>query len=517
MPIARVQLEDGRIAKLDVPEGASEQDIISFAKTINNKPKQSSAVDIVKTAIPSVVRGITQYGMTLPSLVNAAFEGPQLLGRGIADTIREDVMGLPKKDRGETWKPFFEPSEVLAPLDLYQPKTTAGKVADFVIQAGTAVKADSAIKPGFKGYQSAPKELPVAEDISRAAKLAKTKKSVNPITEGIKANLGISERFSVDKKIQQELYDALNRRGQFPTVEAQDMYSNLSAVIEKLSKGVAQDSSEYRALMDLADIKDNLLKKYPPTPKFEMGPVGLRQVGFEPRYVSPSDLVEIKAVINTGLKPNKFTSAGAARLNEFKSSVSGLLDSYAKADDVFGELLKRAENQTVKLGAYKEDVVRQLWQPEDYLAYNNYIKSGSPLPSDTLSRAEKALTSMQSSPLAKSSALYKILPKEMADDIIASSIALSKQKEPTIKRAAKQLVQGFSPARAAVIAAESVIPRQPTSLEDLVKSANKAMSANTVYPSIQPPPNSKASQAMPATLQSLYESIYQANQNEPPR
>jgi soluble lytic murein transglycosylase-like protein len=93
------------------------------------KPEQPGvAGDVTKSIGSNLLGGAMDLGMTLPNLVNTAVAGPQLLGRGIADTV-SPMLGAQPQPRGELWQPFYGSHDAEKAIGTgYEPKTTAGKV-----------------------------------------------------------------------------------------------------------------------------------------------------------------------------------------------------------------------------------------------------------------------------------------------------------------------------------------------------------------------------------------------------
>ncbi len=85
--------------------------------------------DVAKSVGSNVLGGGLDLAMTLPNLLNQAVAGPQLLGRGIADTV-SPLLGADPQPRGELWQPFYNSYDVEKMVGTdYEPKTTAGKTA----------------------------------------------------------------------------------------------------------------------------------------------------------------------------------------------------------------------------------------------------------------------------------------------------------------------------------------------------------------------------------------------------
>lgn len=114
--------EDGPWAKYQKPQEVAPQQIIP------NEPV-GTVEDTAKAIGSNLVGGGIDTAMILPNMINAAVAGPQMLGRGIADTI-SPMLGAEPQPRGELWQPFYGSGDVEKAIGTdYQPETTSGKVA----------------------------------------------------------------------------------------------------------------------------------------------------------------------------------------------------------------------------------------------------------------------------------------------------------------------------------------------------------------------------------------------------
>lgn len=112
MPIAEVELPDGRIAEFDVPEGATEQQILAFAAqtfpTIQQAPSFGSRVagDIEQRGvnisdIAQIREGGTQSGIesSLQTFGQGVAAGGDIIGRGIQSAAETGFEALPDIDQ----------------------------------------------------------------------------------------------------------------------------------------------------------------------------------------------------------------------------------------------------------------------------------------------------------------------------------------------------------------------------------------------------------------------------------
>ena len=122
MAEADIQLPDGRVATIQVPEGATEQDILAFAQSQFGQPQQQAPQEQMQAAgmfDPNIVeRGdvFWPYGKTaegeevlaVPSLVKGAVEAAMLPGRAVAGEpyTEQDVTGLASYFGAPTARPL---------------------------------------------------------------------------------------------------------------------------------------------------------------------------------------------------------------------------------------------------------------------------------------------------------------------------------------------------------------------------------------------------------------------------
>lgn len=139
----------------------------------------SVAEDTAKSLAGGVERGIAGTAMILPNLINQVVAGPQLLGRGIAETV-DKAIGVEPQPRGELWQPFHSSEDVLQampePVRPHTPQTAAGQAADLVGQMAGGVIATKGIQkaePLLKDQSGAPAAKPprmTADEIRTQAK-----------------------------------------------------------------------------------------------------------------------------------------------------------------------------------------------------------------------------------------------------------------------------------------------------------------------------------------------------------
>lgn len=133
-----------------------------------DEPKINQTNDAAKSLVSGVERGVAAVPFTLPNLINQAVAGPQLLGRGIADTV-SPMLGADPQPRGPLWQPFYGSEDALQALpEVLRPhdaETTGGIVADMVGQfAGGAI--------GSKAIPSAKSPRQTADEVRERASLA---------------------------------------------------------------------------------------------------------------------------------------------------------------------------------------------------------------------------------------------------------------------------------------------------------------------------------------------------------
>lgn len=427
-------------------------------------PEINAYEDVAKTVGSKGLQGALSIPMVIPDLMNQAVAGPQYLYEGIIGKDRKDF---------QPYKPFYGSEDVTSMMGLdYQPQTTAGKISEIpAIIGGSLLGAKTVQKatPGVNRFLSdtgsgkppppPKKPLPVGMeglDVLPEAnkKVGFMRKKPNPLEVGIDVNQKISKQYGADTELQRNLYADLNAKGKKFSLKAPDLYNKLDDMVTHLEKyDIAPDTSEYRTLMDLKDFRDNLNQKYgiSGTPDktmqmpswkqkmvVEKGTPGQAAYGIE-----PSDLVDLKTTINSGLKPNRFPKAGDAKIMQFKKYVQDSLNEAGGVSPEFKRSLMAAEKQAARVGIYKEDSLKPLWQHEDYVAW----KGGTPLQADTQNRAARLLDNLNSQVLGRSSSLSKILPKDDLKKIFRAAILNAKGRKklpfPTKTGVAKNTVDSI--------------------------------------------------------------------------
>jgi hypothetical protein len=83
MPIAKIQLPDGRVARFEVPQGSTEQDVMSYVESNSNlftqqEPKEESFQEGNRRRLGSLAKGVGNVALGLPTgLGNALVGGVQ--------------------------------------------------------------------------------------------------------------------------------------------------------------------------------------------------------------------------------------------------------------------------------------------------------------------------------------------------------------------------------------------------------------------------------------------------------
>lgn len=171
----------------------------SLEEIFGEKPKESVTKDVAKSIGSNLAVGaLYDAAMVVPNLLNQAVAGPQYLYEGLVGKDRPDF---------QPWQPFYssdEAAQKITPGLVYEPKTTAGKVAAFPsrILGGVA---------GGKGIQKAGnssfakdttsgkpvKEKVTSSDVKQASQAAYEKAGM----QGAKLKAGALDEFidDVDK------------------------------------------------------------------------------------------------------------------------------------------------------------------------------------------------------------------------------------------------------------------------------------------------------------------------------
>jgi hypothetical protein len=423
--------------------------------------------DAAKTISGIPARAVIRAGMIVPDLANAAVAGPQYLYEGIIGKDRPDF---------QPYQPFYGSEDAIGAVGLYQPQTGLGQAIDIAANVflGSKVGKMANKRMTREAGVSTPESVKSLDIIPEAKLAAKKTAKVNPVESGIRANQAISRQYDFDTSLQRQLYAEANKIGKVYSIETPELYKKMDDIVGYLEGKVAVDTPEFRALTELKDIRSGMQTKYgkPEIPdttssivdEFSRPIVTRGQQAVSAKGVEPADLIEIKTVLNSGLKPNKFATSGSTKIIELKKYVSNALKDASAAKPEFGKALKLAEKQAGKVGLYKEDSLRQLWQPEDYLAF----RAGGELPADTINRASQLLQNINTKATGKISNLSKILPREQAKQIVKEAFRYGKQKKPNLLKAATQVISR-QPVSATRTAIESVTTPAEMPLDDLAK------------------------------------------------
>ena len=510
MPIARFEMPDGRIGRWEVPDGTTPEQAHSLISQQFSQPQQISqeqqpigaVEDVAKSMGSNAVGGGLDLLMTLPNIVNEMVAGPQMLYRGIRDTIQ----GNPT-DNSPLVRPLFGSSDVEQWLGTdYQPQTTAGKIvalptriaggiagAKGLNAAGNSrfVTEETSGKPVTPPKKPLPSGMENLDVLPAAAKGTSFSKKVNPLEVGIEANQKISKQYGADTEMQRNLYSDLNQKGKIFSVKAPDLYQKLDDMVAYLENKVAVDTPEYRAYTELKEFRDALSSKYgvqstpsktsPIVDEFGNAITTAGKQGVKAYGIEPSDLVDLKTTINSGLKPNKFSTAGNSKILQFKKYVQGGLDEASGLSPEFAKALKNAEKQAARVGMYREDSLKPLWQPEDYVAW----KSGGEIPADTQTRAAKFLENVNNRALGRASSISKILPKVDTESILKAAIKHGKQSRPNIPAATMMALSGH-PLAALRTGLSSMVNNQISPLEELAANIKKLQQPPIPQRSVNP-------------------------------
>lgn len=80
MPVAKIQLPDGRIARFEVPQGSTEQDVMSYVESnpslfTAQEPKKEGFQEANRRRLGSLVKGVGNIALGLPTGLGNAFVG----------------------------------------------------------------------------------------------------------------------------------------------------------------------------------------------------------------------------------------------------------------------------------------------------------------------------------------------------------------------------------------------------------------------------------------------------------
>lgn len=167
MPIAKIQLPDGRIAKFEVPEGTTPEQVTAFAEQQFKAPAAEGFGERVNREIAAIPR---QIGMTarhglrgvgnlvglaadpIGGVINAATGSKLQTARSLADSAA-DYLGLPKPETA-TERVVGDVTELMA---------TGGGMA------GTAAKAANTVQGGTRTALQALATNPMQQTVSAGA------------------------------------------------------------------------------------------------------------------------------------------------------------------------------------------------------------------------------------------------------------------------------------------------------------------------------------------------------------
>lgn len=292
---------------------------------------------------------------------------------------------------------------------------------------------------GLEPKTKLPAELQAFEGMPGGTKAGLFSKTPNPLQTGLEANQKISQGFEANTALQRQAYDDLNKVGSSFSVPQQQLYDKLNSTIDYLQDKVGEGSQEHQALSELKDIRDDLIKKYSisgtPDKTIQMPswkqPMTIKGDPGQSAYgIQPSDLVDIKTAINSGLNPNKFMTHGKSIILGLKSYVQQGLNEASTTVPEFGDALNKAESQAAKVAQYRNPALKALWQPEDYVAY----KSGNATAPTMVNRAARFLDNMQSDTQAtgRAFALSKVLEPDDLKGLIRNAVLHANRNKPTI-------------------------------------------------------------------------------------
>lgn len=132
MPIAKVQLPDGRIGRFEVPDGTTPEQVLEFAsKGLSSTPQQTDAQIATNTSLPTKQRWEAYVRADKEAAANGAYN----LGGKVTDITGSPLLGTIARVLPDA-------------LQMMTAANISGEVAKPVVEAGAKSLMHSAIKPG---------------------------------------------------------------------------------------------------------------------------------------------------------------------------------------------------------------------------------------------------------------------------------------------------------------------------------------------------------------------------------
>ncbi len=314
-------------------------------------------------------------------------------------------------------------------------------------------------------------------------------KTPNPIDFGLTTNQGISKTYDVAKKAVKGAYDMVQNAGDFE-VPAPNIYNKLSDITSYLEDKVAPVGKDRAALNQLKTIQNNLENKYGIAATEQKtsnildasgNPIIKSQAtaSIPANTVSANDLVQLDKAMSAALPAiGKNLASGDLSLLDFKSEIGKAINDASTIKPEFGEAYQNAKDLYGKManifydpnakGVKTNPQLAPIWKISDY---KNMGKSITP--TDTLSRAGKTLSYLDTQDTGKISAVLNALPPEQRQSLMNAALANSKQNKISVGSALIQLVRNpTQPSQAAGTALRMLTtPSGKTPLETAVKTA----------------------------------------------
>lgn len=152
MPIARVQLPDGRIGRFEVPEGTTPDQVTSFANSHfspQSKPEKPGVLeDVAKSlAFSAIPRAAVATPMWLGDTANLLTKGVTYAGSKAYNALADKPLTKEQEKEITSAEPFFGSQDATnwlekqTGVELYDPKTRIGKLTDQATQFAIGNKA----------------------------------------------------------------------------------------------------------------------------------------------------------------------------------------------------------------------------------------------------------------------------------------------------------------------------------------------------------------------------------------
>lgn len=494
----------------------SDEKLMEIAGEKPQSPQDpSTAEDVVKSLGSGAVEGAVgaPYWMAdMGNFVNSGVQKGYEYYRDVA-SLRDPENKTPltrmQEKAIESYKPFFGSKEILAPakeltgVSFYEPKTTAGSIANFAGNIGgfgvaSSPKAATALSdkiqsivgkgeslsrslPGILGDVSSgvpkaastlPSEVKNLDVLAEAAKGARFAKKPDTLRSGLEANKAISEAYHQASTEGSKLYKAAEAIGEGKKTSIGEIKQPLDELVQELSAQAAtpQQVTVLRKLKVLQKNIDN------PTGSTILDASGKPMSAPARGDIGLNELADLKKSLNEGFKRGDFTGSKDIPLVKVNQIIRDKISSLDKTHPEFVKALKNADEfwSTNVARPFKDNSeITKLWDPEDYYAWAEKLKNPNArgVTEGTVSRAATFLDSLNTAKAGRASTVADVLPKEKAVQILRDAIVNAKKSQPSVLNAAGELFTGH-PIAATKTLISSAMGSKKSPLADLAKEVS---------------------------------------------